>query len=118
MWILTGLVFVFIIILVYILYLGLKPNIKILEIGSGWGGICFEIARQSECEVLGVTLSKNQLEYSRKKAKELKLDNQVTFELCDYREIKGKFDRVLNVGMLEHVHPNYYSTFFPWLERK
>ena len=90
----------------------LKPNIKILEIGSGWGGICFEIARQSECEVLGVTLSKNQLEYSRKKAKELKLDNQVTFELCDYREIKGKFDRVLNVGMLEHVHPNYYSTFF------
>jgi len=90
----------------------LKPNMKVLEIGSGWGGICFEIARQSKCEVLGITLSRNQLEYSRKKAKELKLDNQVSFELCDYREVKGKFDRILNVGMLEHVHPKYYETFF------
>ena len=92
--------------------LHLKPNMKVLEIGSGWGGICFDIARKSQCEVLGITLSKNQLEYSRKKAKELKLDNQVSFELCDYREIKGKFDRVLNVGMLEHVHPKYYKIFF------
>ena len=90
----------------------LKPNMKVLEIGSGWGGICFDIARKSQCEVLGITLSKNQLEYSRKKAKELKLDNQVSFELSDYREIKGKFDRILNVGMLEHVHPKYYSLFF------
>jgi len=92
--------------------LHLKPNTKVLEIGSGWGGTCFEIARQSQSEVLGITLSKNQLEYSRKKAKELKLDNQVTFELCDYREVKGRYDRILNVGMLEHVHPKYYSTFF------
>ena len=60
---------------------------KLLEIGSGWGGICFEIAKKSKCEVLGITLSQNQLEYSRKKAKELKLDNQVNFELCDYKLI-------------------------------
>jgi len=92
--------------------LNLKPNMKILEIGSGWGGICFDIARKSQCEVLGITLSKNQFEYSKKKAKELKLDNQVNFELCDYREVKGKFDRILNVGMLEHVHPKYYEIFF------
>jgi len=90
----------------------LKPNMKVLEIGSGWGGICFDIARKTQCEVLGITLSKNQLQQSRKKAKELKLDNQVSFELCDYREVKGKFDRILNVGMLEHVHPKYYNTFF------
>jgi len=90
----------------------LKPNMTLIEIGSGWGGICFDIARKSECEVLGITLSKNQLEYSREKARELKLDNQVRFELCDYREVKGKFDRILNVGMLEHVHPKYYNTFF------
>ena len=92
--------------------LHLKPNMKILEIGSGWGGICFDIARKSQCEVVGITLSKNQLEYSKKRAKELKLDNQVSFELSDYREMKGKFDRILNVGMLEHVHPKYYNVFF------
>ena len=92
--------------------LHLKPNMKLLEIGSGWGGICFDIARKSQCEVLGITLSKNQLDYSRRKAKELKLDNQVNFELLDYREVKGKFDRILNVGMLEHVHPKYYDVFF------
>tara|TARA_B100001123_G_C15290664_1_gene1017319 strand:+ start:176 stop:1372 length:1197 start_codon:yes stop_codon:yes gene_type:complete len=90
----------------------LKPNLKVLEIGSGWGGLCFDIARKSQCEVVGITLSQNQLEQSRKKAKELKLDNQVSFELCDYREMKGKFDRIINVGMLEHVHPKYYDTFF------
>ena len=90
----------------------LKPNMKVLEIGSGWGGLCFDIARKSQCEVLGITLSKNQLAYSRQKAKELKLDNQVNFELLDYREVKGKFDRILNVGMLEHVHPKYYDVFF------
>ena len=92
--------------------LAIKPNMRVLEIGSGWGGICFEIARQAKCEVLGITLSESQLAYSRKKARELKLDNQVSFELCDYREVKGKFNRVLNVGMLEHVHPKYYNTFF------
>ena len=92
--------------------LNLKPNMKVLEIGSGWGGICFDIARKSQCEVLGITLSENQLKYSLQKAKELKLDNQVNFQLCDYREVKGKFDRILNVGMLEHVHPKYYDTFF------
>ena len=92
--------------------LAIKPNMRVLEIGSGWGGICFEIARQTNCEVLGITLSQSQFEYCIKKARELKLDNQVSFELCDYREVKGKFDRVLNVGMLEHVHPKYYKTFF------
>jgi len=90
----------------------LKPNMKIIEIGSGYGGICFDIARKTQCEVTGITLSENQLNYSKQKAKELKLDNQVNFQLCDYREVKGKFDRILNVGMLEHVHPKYYDAFF------
>ena len=53
--------------------------------------MCFEIAKQTQCEVTGYTLSKNQYEYCIKKAKELKLDNQCHFELSDYREIKGKF---------------------------
>ena len=59
--------------------LHLKPNLKVLDIGSGWGTLALEIAKQSKCEVLGITLSKNQLEYSQKKAKEFNLENQVRF---------------------------------------
>ena len=66
--------------------LDIKKGQKILEIGCGWGGMAFEIAKQKGCEVLGISLSKNQINYCKKKAKELGLDNQVNFELADYRE--------------------------------
>jgi Cyclopropane fatty acid synthase and related methyltransferases len=69
--------------------LDLRSNQKVLDIGCGWGGMVFEIARQSQCEVKGISLSENQINYCNKKAKELKLDNQVHFELCDYRSVKG-----------------------------
>ena len=90
----------------------MRPGQKVLDIGCGWGSMCFEIAKQSECEVTGVTLSKNQYEYCKKKAKELKLDNQCHFELLDYRHLSGKFHRVVSVGMLEHVGRKFYKTFF------
>ena len=92
--------------------LHLKPNLKVLDIGSGWGTLALEIAKQSKCEVLGITLSENQLEYSRNKAKELNLENQVRFELVDYRKLNEKFDRVVSVGMLEHVGKKFYSKYF------
>ena len=92
--------------------LNLQPGQTVLDIGSGWGSMCFEIAKQSECEVTGYTLSKNQYDYCLKKAKELKLDNQCHFELSDYRDIKGKFNRIVSVGMLEHVGRKFYKTFF------
>jgi cyclopropane-fatty-acyl-phospholipid synthase len=92
--------------------LDLKPGQTVLDIGSGWGSMCFEIARQSECEVTGVTLSKNQYEYCISKAKELKLDNQCHFKLLDYRHLKGRFNRIVSVGMLEHVGRKFYKTFF------
>ena len=92
--------------------LNIKKGQKILEVGCGWGGMAFEIARQEDCEVTGISLSKNQINYCKKKAKELGLDNQVSFELADYREIKGKFDRIYSVGMFEHVGKKFYKIFF------
>ena len=92
--------------------LNLKPNQKVLDIGSGWGTLAIEIAKKSKCEVLGITLSENQLEHSKKKLKELNLENQVRFELKDYRELNEKFDRVVSVGMFEHVGRKFYKRYF------
>jgi len=92
--------------------LDLRPGQKILDIGCGWGGMAFEIARQSQCEVTGISLSKNQINYCKKKVKELKLDNQVHFELCDYREVKNQFQRIVSVGAFEHFGKKFYKTFF------
>ncbi len=83
--------------------LNLKPGHTVLDIGCGWGGMVYEIARQTQTEVKGISLSKNQIAYCKRKAKELKLDNQVSFELSDYRQVKGKFDRVVTVGFMEHI---------------
>jgi len=92
--------------------LDIKQGQKILEVGCGWGGMAFEIAKQKGCEVLGISLSKNQINYCKKKAKELGLDNQVNFELADYREIQGQYDRIYSVGMFEHVGKKFYKIFF------
>ena len=92
--------------------LNLKPNQRVLDIGSGWGSLAIEIAKESQCEVVGITLSENQLEYSKKKAKELNLENQVEFRLMDYRQLDEKFDRVVSVGMFEHVGRKFYKNYF------
>jgi|TARA_B100001540_G_scaffold24790_1_gene20252 cyclopropane-fatty-acyl-phospholipid synthase len=92
--------------------LNLKPNQKVLDIGSGWGTLAIEIAKKSQCEVLGITLSENQLEYSNKKVKELNLENQVSYKLMDYRELDEKFDKIVSVGMFEHVGRKFYNTYF------
>jgi len=92
--------------------LNLKPNQKVLDIGSGWGSLAIEIAKQSKCEVTGITLSENQYNYANKKIKENNLENQVQFKLADYRYLKEKFDRIVSVGMFEHVGRKFYKTFF------
>ena len=92
--------------------LNIKENSKVLDIGSGWGHLSMEIAKQGKCQVTGVTLSENQYNYSCAKAKELNLGNQVEFKLMDYREVKEKYDRIVSVGMFEHVGRKFYKTFF------
>ncbi len=92
--------------------LNLKPNQKVLDIGSGWGTLAIDIAQKTKCEVVGITLSENQLEYSKKKARELNLENQVEFRLMDYRGMDEKFDRIVSVGMFEHVGRKFYKTYF------
>ena len=97
--------------------LDVKQGQKILEVGCGWGGMALEIAKQKGCEVTGISLSKNQINYCKKKSKELGLDNQVNFELADYREIKGEYDRIYSVGMFEHVGKKFYKVFFESMNR-
>ncbi|MDC0617495.1 cyclopropane-fatty-acyl-phospholipid synthase family protein [Candidatus Pelagibacter ubique] len=92
--------------------LNIKPNQKVLDIGCGWGSLAIDIAKSNNCEVTGITLSENQFNYCVKKAKKLNLENQVTFKLIDYRQIDEKFDRIVSVGMFEHVGRKFYKNFF------
>jgi len=96
--------------------LNLKPNQKVLDIGCGWGSLAIDIAKTAKCEVTGITLSENQYRYAVEKAKKLNLENQVKFKLVDYRELDEKFDRVVSVGMFEHVGRKFYNKFFKQIE--
>ena len=92
--------------------LNIKPNQKILDIGCGWGSLAIDIAKSINCEVTGITLSQNQFNYCIKQAKEHNLENQVNFKLIDYRQLDEKFDRIVSVGMFEHVGRKFYKKFF------
>ena len=94
--------------------LNLKPNQRVLDIGSGWGSLALEIAKKSQCEVVGITLSENQFEYSKKKVKEMNLENQVEFKLMDYRQINEKFDKVKNTHRQAWVISQWCTTGFLW----
>lgn len=92
--------------------LELAPGQRILDIGCGWGGLAFELAARADVEVLGVTLSKEQHLVATKRAITLGLDKRVRFELLDYRKVSGPFDRIVSVGMFEHVGVSRYDEFF------
>ncbi len=92
--------------------LNIKANQKVLDIGSGWGTLAINLAQKTKASVTGITLSKNQLEYCNNKVKELNLGNQVEFKLMDYREIDETFDRIVSVGMFEHVGRKFYKSYF------
>ena len=92
--------------------LALKPGLKILDIGSGWGDMALYLAQLEDVDVTGVTLSKEQHALSNEKAKRLGLSHRVRFRLQDYREVPETFDRIVSVGMFEHVGVHHYGEFF------
>ncbi|MFA5962771.1 MAG: cyclopropane-fatty-acyl-phospholipid synthase family protein [Sphingomonas sp.] len=92
--------------------LALAPGMKVLDIGCGWGGMALYLHRKTGAEVLGVTLSEEQLKVAQRRAAEAGVADKVRFELIDYRHVTGQFDRIVSVGMFEHVGPAHYTTFF------
>jgi cyclopropane-fatty-acyl-phospholipid synthase len=92
--------------------LNLKPGHQVLDIGSGWGGLGLYLARTFDVDVLGVTLSGEQHAVATDRAHEEGLESRVHFEIKDYRDLQERFDRIVSVGMFEHVGVNHYRTFF------
>lgn len=90
----------------------LKADQKVLDIGSGWGGLAMHLARNAGVDVTGVTLSQEQLRLATERTRSQGLDERVRFLLKDYREVTGPFDRIVSVGMLEHVGVRYFDKFF------
>ena len=92
--------------------LALKPGQKILDIGSGWGDMALYLAAMEQVDVTGVTLSKEQHVLSNEKARRAGLSDRVRFHLTDYRQVEDRFDRIVSVGMFEHVGVHHYGEFF------
>ena len=90
----------------------LNPGQRVLDIGSGWGGLALYLAEICGARVEGVTLSQEQLAVSRGRAQEKTIADKVDFRLADYRDVTGRFDRIVSVGMFEHVGVGFYDIFF------
>lgn len=90
----------------------LKPGQRVLDIGCGWGGLALHLARNHDVQVTGVTLSQEQYKVAVERARSAGLAKKVQFDLRDYRETAGTFDRIVSVGMFEHVGVPHYPTFF------
>ena len=90
----------------------LRPGQRVLDIGCGWGGMALYLAKVADVEVLGITLAEEQLKIARERAAEAGLADRVRFELRDYRTVTGEFDRIVSVGMMEHVGLGALDTYF------
>jgi cyclopropane-fatty-acyl-phospholipid synthase len=94
-----------------------RPGLTVLDIGSGWGGMALTLARDYGAKVMGITLSTEQLAESRGRAAAEGLQDRVSFELLDYRAVDRTFDRIVSVGMFEHVGVGHYREFFDTVAR-
>ncbi len=92
--------------------LRLKPGTKVLDIGCGWGGLALYFAGIAGARVTGITLSQEQFRRAQARALERGLTDDVAFRLVDYRDVDGRFDRIVSVGMFEHVGVGFYDKFF------
>ncbi|MSU91768.1 methyltransferase domain-containing protein [Rhodobacteraceae bacterium 2CG4] len=95
----------------------LRPGMQVLDIGSGWGGLAMELAQQHAARVTGLSLSTEQIAAARDRAARSGLSDRVAFERRDYREERGRYDRVVSVGMFEHVGRSGFDAFFATLQR-
>src|SRR5438552_10253040 len=92
--------------------LALQPGQRVLDIGCGWGGMALYLHKVASVDVLGITLSERQLEIARERAAAAGVSDHVRFELIDYRHLDDTFDRIVSVGMFEHVGARHYEEFF------
>ena len=92
--------------------LNIRSDMSVLDIGCGWGGLSLQIAKDTGAQVKGITLSENQLTTAKRRAQEEGLNEKVHFALQDYRFENKQYDRIVSVGMFEHVGINYFSSFF------
>jgi len=90
----------------------IEPGNRVLDIGSGWGGLGLYLAEMTGADVTGITLSTEQLQASNARAAEKHLAGSAKFLLSDYRDVPGQFDRIVSVGMFEHVGVGFYEKFF------
>jgi cyclopropane-fatty-acyl-phospholipid synthase len=91
----------------------IEPQHRVLDIGCGWGGLCLYLTEVAQArEALGVTLSREQLDVANRRAQEAGADERARFALQDYRDVEGQFDRIVSVGMFEHIGPRFFQTFF------
>jgi len=90
----------------------IEPGMRVLDIGCGWGGMGLTLARDFGAEVVGVTLSTEQHAMATARAAEAGLAGKVQFKLMDYRKVTGQFDRIVSVGMFEHVGLPHYNAYF------
>jgi cyclopropane-fatty-acyl-phospholipid synthase len=96
----------------------IRPTSTLLDIGSGWGGLALYLAKTADAaQVTGVTLSEEQIARARRRADEAKLADRVQFLFQDYRAVQGQFDRIVSVGMFEHVGLGFYDAFFKTCRR-
>ena len=92
--------------------LNLNENSNVLEIGCGWGGFSEFLGNNYNCKITAITISKEQFNFAKKRIEEANLSKKVTILFCDYRNIEGKFDKIVSIEMFEAVGKDYWNVFF------